>query len=155
MGKTSAAPLKQTTLSWLELTAATVAVPANRILLSEIDILLNHVAYCSDSTATLRYFQNSTARFHIFLANRWVVIHEVSHTSKWKYMYINTKLNPADHASPGLSADSWVIWRNGVNAAPFRPPMESKRLFFHFKTLYKKRAHQFLILPIFKSKVNK
>ena len=37
--------------SRLELTAATVTVPANRILLSEKDILVDHVADWSDSMA--------------------------------------------------------------------------------------------------------
>ena len=56
--------------------------------------------------AVLRYIKNSTARFHTFVANRLAVIHDGSHTSEWRY--INTKLNPADHASRGLSADSLV-----------------------------------------------
>lgn len=93
----------------MELTASTVAVPARRISLIIIDNVLQHVACWSYSMAALRYLQNSMARFHIFLANRWVVIVDVSHTGEWRYMYINTKLNPANHASIYLSADSLVI----------------------------------------------
>ena len=105
--------------SRLELTAAKVAVPANRILLNEIDILVDHVAYWTDSMDAFRYFQNSTARFHTFLANRLVVIHDVSQTGEWRYMYINRKLNTADHASRDLSADSLVIKRNGAKHQTF------------------------------------
>ena len=69
MGKSRVAPLKQTTIPRLELTAATVAVRTNRMLLSEIDIPVDHVTYWTDSMAVLRYIQNSTARIHTFVAN--------------------------------------------------------------------------------------
>ena len=92
MGKSRVAPLKQTTIPRLEFTAATVAVRTNRLLLSEIDIPVDHVTHWTDSMAVLRYIQNSTARFHTFVTNKLAVIHDGSQTSEWRY--INTKLNP-------------------------------------------------------------
>ena len=68
-GKSCVAPLKQTTIPQLELTAATVAVRTNRMLLIEIDIPVDHVTYWTNSMAELRYIQNSTARIHTFVAN--------------------------------------------------------------------------------------
>ncbi|VDI07765.1 Hypothetical predicted protein [Mytilus galloprovincialis] len=61
----------------------------------------------------LRYIKNTTSRFHTFVANRLAVIHEGSNIFDWRY--ISTKLNPADLASRGVSAegllrmDQWIV----------------------------------------------
>jgi len=57
---------------------------------------------------------NETLRFHTFVANIISLIREATATSQWKY--INTKLNPADYASRGLAAESFLkceTWING------------------------------------------
>ncbi|XP_061191631.1 uncharacterized protein LOC133199821 [Saccostrea echinata] len=132
MGKSRVAPLKQTTIPRLELTAATVAVRTNKMLLRELNIPVDCVTYWTDSMTVLRYIQNSTARFHTFVANRLAVIHEGSQPTDWRY--INTKLNPADHASRGISADGVLKQENWVKAPnfPFEPednwPMSPSQL---------------------------
>ncbi|XP_048753936.2 uncharacterized protein LOC125665332 [Ostrea edulis] len=117
MGKSRVAPLKQTTIPRLELTAATVAVRTNKMLLRELDIHVDCVMYSTDSMAVLRYIQNSTARFHTFVANRLAVIHEGSQPTDWRY--INTKLNPADNASRGISADGLLKQENWIKDPNF------------------------------------
>lgn len=117
MGKSRVAPLKQTTIPRLELTAATVAVGTNKILLTELDMPIDRVVFWTDSMAVLRYIQNRTARFHTFVANILTVIREGSQPSNWRY--INTKINPADYASRGISANSLIIQKNWIKAPSF------------------------------------
>ncbi|XP_062582044.1 uncharacterized protein LOC134243832 [Saccostrea cucullata] len=99
------------------MTAATVAVRTNRMLLRELNIPVHRITYWTDSMAVLRYIQNSTARFHTFVANRLAVIHEGSQPTDWRY--INTRLNPADHASRGISADGLLKQENWIKPSNF------------------------------------
>lgn len=69
MGKSRVAPCKQKIIPRMELIAATVAVKTNKMLLTEIDILVDCVVFWSDSMAVLRYIQSSTESFHTFVAN--------------------------------------------------------------------------------------
>lgn len=62
----------------------------------------------------LRYIFNENKRFSIFVANRVAAIHEASSSHQW--LYVDTKNNPADDASRGLSASeisSESRWLNG------------------------------------------
>ena len=52
--------------------------------------------------SVIRYVANEATRFHTFVANRVSVIHEATDVNQWKY--VDTKNNPADHASWGLSS---------------------------------------------------
>ena len=117
MGKSRVAPLKQRTIPRLELTAATVAVKTNKLLLNELDFPVDRVVYWTDSMAVLRYIQNTSARFHTFVANRLTVIHEGSRTEDWRY--INTKLNPADYASRGISTNDLIKHENWIKTPNF------------------------------------
>lgn len=61
-----------------------------------------------------RYIFNENKRFSIFVANRVAAIHEASSSHQW--LYVDTKNNPADDASRGLSASeisSESRWLNG------------------------------------------
>lgn len=69
MGKSRVAPLKHTTIPRLELTAATVAVRTNKMLLTELDMPIDRVVFWTDSMAVLCYIQNRTGIFHTFVAN--------------------------------------------------------------------------------------
>lgn len=117
MGKSRVATLKQTTIPRLELTAATVAVRTNKMLLTELDMPIDRVVFWTDSMAVLRYIQNRTARFHTFVANILEVIQEGSQPSNWRY--INTKVNPADYSSRGKSAYSLIMQENWIKAPSF------------------------------------
>ena len=52
--------------------------------------------------SVIRYIANEATRFHTFVANRVSVICEATDVNQWKY--VDTKNNPADHASRGLSS---------------------------------------------------
>ncbi|XP_062617171.1 uncharacterized protein LOC134278888 [Saccostrea cucullata] len=117
MGKSRVAPLKQTSIPRLELTAATVAVRTDKMLKAELDIPIDQSVFWTDSMAVLRYIRNETSRFHTFVANRLAVNHEGSTPQEWRY--VNTKLNPADYASRGLSANEIVQQGRWIQAPEF------------------------------------
>ena len=59
----------------------------------------------------LGYIANETRRFHIFVGNRVQQIQEHSSPDQWHY--VDTKSNPADHASrdlnpQGLQKSNWI-----------------------------------------------
>ncbi|CAC5381167.1 unnamed protein product [Mytilus coruscus] len=130
MGKSRVTPLKQVTIPRLELTVATVAVRTNKMILSELEIPVQRSYFWTDSMTVLRYIKITTSRFHTFVANRLAVIHEGSNICDCRY--INSKLNPADLVSRGVSAegllrmDQWIVppdfllkakneWPNSLN----------------------------------------
>ena len=69
--------------------------------------------FWSDSNVVLGYIANESCRFHVFVANRVQLIQDLTSVDQWKY--IETKLNPADDASHGLSPISLVTskWSTG------------------------------------------
>ena len=74
----------------------------------------------------LGYINNDAKRFHVFVANRVQQIRDLTEPSSW--LHVDTEVNPADHASRGLTASqllqgsSWLtgpefLWESG----PFQP----------------------------------
>ena len=101
IGKFRVSPLKPVTVPRLELTAATVAVKVGKMLESEMQYANMTSTYWTDSRAVLGFINNSSRRFHMFVANRVQLIHENSAVQSWKY--VPTDSNPADDASRGLN----------------------------------------------------
>lgn len=100
LGKSRLAPLKQMTIPRLELAAATLAVRVDRMLKKELQLDLTDSTFWTDSTSVLKYIHNQTKRFRTYVANRVVVIHELSHEMQWRH--VSSHDNPADDASRGL-----------------------------------------------------
>lgn len=100
MGKARVAPLKKVTIPRMELTAATLAVRLHAKIIKELDCEISNSYFWTDSMSVIRYIANESTRFHTFVANRVSVIREATDVNQWKY--IDTKNNPADHASRGL-----------------------------------------------------
>ena len=100
MAKSRVAPIKPTTIPRLELTAATVAVKQHRQISQELDLKVDSVKFWTDSTCVLQYINNESNRFKTFVANQIAIIHELSSPSCWRF--VDSKANPADHASRGL-----------------------------------------------------
>ncbi|XP_060575444.1 uncharacterized protein LOC132732937 [Ruditapes philippinarum] len=111
------APLKKVTVPRFELTAATVAVRTNKMLKDELEMKIDRSVFWTDSMSVLRYVRNTTSRFHTFVANRLMIIHEGSNVSDWRY--INTKLNPADIASRGLPVENSLWGERWIEAPKF------------------------------------
>ncbi|KAJ8333724.1 hypothetical protein SKAU_G00410430 [Synaphobranchus kaupii] len=106
MGKSRVAPLKQTTIPRMELTAAVVAVNTDKMLRRELQMDLLNSAFWTDSTTVLKYIENETLRFKTFVANRIATIREATRPQQWKY--VNTSVNPSDCASRGLTPTKFM-----------------------------------------------
>ena len=112
MGKSRVAPLKITTIPRLELTAAVVSAKVGLMLQEELNYANLKQFFWTDSKVVLGYINYNTKRFHMFVAKRVQIIRSNTDTKKWRHM--DTKNNPADHASGGLSAEelmrsNWFI----------------------------------------------
>jgi len=111
-GKSRLAPIKSVSIPRLELTAATLSVRINSLILRALQIPIDSIVYWTDSTTVLRYIYNERTRFHVFVANRLTVIHDGSSPNQWRH--ISSGSNPADVASRGLdgaaltSEDKWL-----------------------------------------------
>ncbi|XP_049331748.1 uncharacterized protein LOC111197647 [Astyanax mexicanus] len=106
MGKARVAPLKQLTIPRLELAAAVLSVKVDRLLRAELHLPLQTSMFWVDSQAVLKYIGSDSARFHTFVANRVAFIRVNTNIQQWKF--IESKHNPADDASRGLSAKKFL-----------------------------------------------
>ena len=116
-GKSRVAPLKQTTIPRMELTAAVLAVRVDRMLQKELQLQLQRSTFWTDSTTVLKYISNETKRFHTFVANRTAVIREASDVEQWRY--IGSKENPADEASRGMKVDDFLVNKRWIHGPEF------------------------------------
>jgi hypothetical protein len=98
------APLKETTIPRLELSAAVVATRLDKMVRHESDIRIDASQFWTDSTCVLGYLKNKNKRFQTFVANRIATILEASSPIQWRY--VTSEQNPADDASRGLTADA-------------------------------------------------
>ncbi|KAJ8019307.1 hypothetical protein HOLleu_42169 [Holothuria leucospilota] len=94
ISKSKVAPLKACTIPRLELQAAVLAVKVDALLRGELDIVFTQSFFWTDSEIVLKYINNDTRRFHVFVANRVSLIREYSDPKQW--LYIESKSNPAD-----------------------------------------------------------
>lgn len=117
MGKARVAPLKQTTIPRLELTAAVLAVRVDRMLQKELQLRLEKSVFWTDSTTVLKYISNESRRFYTFVANRIAVIREATDVDQWRY--VGTKENPADEASRGMRAEDLLNRRRWMMGPDF------------------------------------
>ena len=124
IGKSRLAPLKQTTIPRLELAAATVSIRLNKMLKKELEMPIDTITFWTDSMTVIRYIESESKRFHTYVANRVAFIREDSSPSQWRY--IDTKSNPADDASRGASADSFIRNERWIKGPAFLLRAESE-----------------------------
>ena len=113
MGKARVTPLKPVTIPRHELTAALLSVRISASLREELEYDQIEEVFYTDSQVVLGYIKNDARRFHVFVANRVQQIRDNSTPDQWKY--IETKENPADDSSRGLSPQDLIDsrWLNG------------------------------------------
>ena len=112
MGKARVAPLKQTTIPRLELSAAVVSVKMDALLRRELQLELKHSVFWTDSTAVLKYIGNDTLRLKTFVANRVAIIKEATKVEQWRH--VKTTDNPADCASRGLTPEQFMANKSWI-----------------------------------------
>ena len=149
IGKVKLAPLKTVSIPRLELMAATLAVQLDQMLQPNLNINLTSTVFWTDSLSVLFMINNTCKKFPVFIANRLSKIEEGSNSKQWRY--IESKSNPADDASRGLSAKElssrWLsgpefLWESKENwpRAPVSfPELPSEFFILKSKTI---AAHQ-------------
>ena len=117
IGKARVAPIKAISIPKLKLTAAVLSVKLWLLVKKELVFLNCPAIFWTDSTAVLQIIQNSTKRFPAFVANRLaIIINEHTQATAWRY--VPFKLNPADFATRGISADQLIAWLHGTDEFP-------------------------------------
>ena len=123
-GKARVAPIKPHSIVKMELQAATSAVRQDTLLKKELKMNIDNTTFWTDSQTVLKYISNQKTRLPVFVANRIAVIHDGSNVEQWRY--IPTSLNPADHASRGLSVDQLVSKTEWLQGPKFLYKQESE-----------------------------
>ena len=108
-GKARVTPLESHSVPRLELVAAVMAVQADKWLTKQLDLPKCRSTFWTDSCIVLGSIRNDRKRFKTFVANRLAKIHR--HTSAEQWKYVDTKSNPADDASRGLSPSQLLVSR--------------------------------------------
>ena len=101
----------------LELAAATFSAKTSEFLCQELSYVDIKEHFWTDSKIVLGYVNNEGKRFHVYVANHVQQIQDVTNPSSW--LYVSTDVNPADHASRGLSASQLLQGSNRLTGPPF------------------------------------
>ncbi|XP_033112755.1 uncharacterized protein LOC117113514 [Anneissia japonica] len=156
-GKSRLAPKAGHTIPRLELCAAVLAIEIAKVICAEVDIPSQEVTYHSDSKVVLGYQNNTTRRFHTYVANRVFKILQFSDPHQWKY--VHTSKNPADHGTCQVAARNMkdCPWLKGPHCSVFNvdvpewfrlvSPQQDKELRQEDKVIVMKtNVHEFCLL---------
>ena len=113
-GKAKLAPSHPTTVPRLELCAAVLGVEMTQLIIEELDLDLQAVAFYSDSrVVVLGYISNESRRFYVYVSNRVERVRKSSSPEQW--FYLLTQKNPADLATRSVQAQNLKdsIWHSG------------------------------------------
>ena len=111
--KTRVCPLAPLSIPRLELMAAVLGLHLTLSILVALNISIAQARFWSDSMNVLFWIRGKGKQYRPFVANRIGEIQRQSNPEQWQY--VETKVNPADLCSRGLSAsrlkDSTLWWR--------------------------------------------
>ena len=113
LGKAKLAPSYATNVPHLELCAAVLGIETTELIIEELDLDLQAVAFYSDSRVVLGYISNESRRFYVYVSNRVERIRKSSSPEQW--FYVPTQKNPADLATRSVQAQNLKdsIWHSG------------------------------------------
>ena len=110
--KSRVAPLKSTTIPRLELQAAVLSAKLSNYIQDHMGLEMSKVTYWTDSEIVLKYIQNDTKKFHVFVANRISTIRSMSDVQQWKH--VASEQNPADLLTRGTNPKQLMsMWWKG------------------------------------------
>ena len=98
LGKARVAPLKQHTITKLELQAAVLGTRNANFVKRESTLPISQTFFWSDSTTNIQWIRNSHERQQIFIANRASEILETTTVHQWRHC--PGDINPAEEAYP-------------------------------------------------------
>ena len=101
--KARVTPLKQITVPRLELTASLLSAKIVAMLKRELEYKNVNEFIWADSQVVLAYLTNAVKRFHVYVANRVQQIRDLTEPTQWNF--VQSKDNPADLVSRGMSAE--------------------------------------------------
>jgi hypothetical protein len=122
--KARVAPLKQISIPRMELTAATIAVRINNMLMRELKIPIDGIYFWTDSTTVIKYICNESTRFRTVVANILAEIRDNSQPSQWRY--VKSECNPADDCSRGMTTDKFIASQRWFRGPEFLWDPEEK-----------------------------
>ena len=113
LGKAKLAPSHATNVPHLELCAAVLGIETTELIIEELDLDLQAVAFYSDSRVVLGYISNESRRFYVYVSNRVERIRKSSSPEQW--FYVPTQRNLADLATRSVQAQNLKdsIWHSG------------------------------------------
>ena len=83
MSKTKLAPMKIISLPRLEINAAVLGLRLYKIIIKEVNLPIQNIAFGTGSVLVLQYIRNETHRFKVFVANCVIEIKEETSTFQW------------------------------------------------------------------------
>ena len=114
MAKTKVAPIKQLSISCLELCGAVIVSKLLHHMANILEVPLSSVFAWTDSRITLGWLQGNPHRFLTFVGNRVAEIFNAIPVACWRH--VKGADNPADCASKGMFPAELVehkLWRSG------------------------------------------
>ena len=114
LGKARVAPIKQRTITKLEMQAAVLGSGISKFIRREIRITLSRIFFWTDNSTVLQWIYGYANRQQIFVSNRVAEILEKSQPAQWRHVL--RILNPADDGTRGLKISDVTVfscWSTG------------------------------------------
>ena len=113
IGKCRVAPIRHMTIPKLEHQAAVYGVRFRKQILNELDVRIDKIYHCTDSSTVLKWLQAAHKKKQVFVANRAAEILENSSMDQWRH--VKGVENPADIGTRGISIEGLKesVWLNG------------------------------------------